>query len=271
MAYADFEESVSGGYPVELYSFIRESNRWDFNSSEGDLNIGGIDYLSVPIQRDSTEQNQEMPRKSINIEVARNVNTFLDQFIAAPPTAITLVTIRRYHAPLEDFVIVFQGRILNIRFDEIRATVRCEPSYTSLKRPGLRRLYSKNCPHVLYGPICGVNSAAFKVTATLLGVVGTSLNAAAFAGFSDGYFTGGFVSYVDTNGDNNRRFILDHVGTTITLDLPIPTLAGGANIDAFPGCTRTLAICNNRFANEDNYGGQPFYPEKNPMRGSPIF
>ncbi|ELF9250511.1 phage BR0599 family protein, partial [Salmonella enterica] len=38
----------------------------------------------------------------------------------------------------------------------------------------------------------------------------------------------------------------------------------GQPVKLYPGCDRTIATCDNKFANHLNYGGQPHMPGKSP-------
>ena len=49
------------------------------------------------------------------------------------------------------------GRVLGVEVADDVARVRCESAQVSLKRIGLRRLYSRKCSHVLYSAACGAS------------------------------------------------------------------------------------------------------------------
>lgn len=269
MTFANRETSVYDARPVELYEFLRDSFAWRYTSSAEEKNARSALWTPVPIKRGATEQNQEMARKPLTLSMARDV-AFLEQFKGSPPTTVVMVNIYRYHDGLADYVTVWVGRVLNVKFLETTAEVRCDPVFTSLKRPTLRRLYQKNCPHILYGNSCRAIRANFLTNATLSNVSGTILSSATFGTFADGHFTGGFIEY-DGSGETTQRFIIGHVGNDITLNLPIANLPSNAQIRAYPGCDHTLQTCVDKFDNEENYGGQPFFPGKNPMNGTSIY
>jgi hypothetical protein len=42
-------------------------------------------------------------------------------------------------------------------------------------------------------------------------------------------------------------------------------------VAAYPGCPRTIAVCDARFANHLRYGGVPHLPGKSPFDGDPVF
>ncbi len=270
MTVNDREISEYDSFPVELYTFTRQTNIWRYTSADEDKVVGGFVYLAYPMQRDNFQQSQEMARGPINIKMSKQV-PFLQEFRASPPSSVTTLTIIRYHEDLAEYVTAWLGRVTNVKFAERDAEVRCEPVFTSLKRPCLRRRYQTTCPHVLYGAQCTVSRAAFAVNTTLAGVAGDVLTSGTFALSPDGWFAGGYVDWDNGAGDIERRFIISHTGSNITIGLPFNGMPSGAEVVAYPGCDHLLQTCADKFDNEENYGGQPFYPGKNPMNGTPIF
>ncbi len=272
MSYDQREISVFEAFPVELYLFARGAQYWRYTSADEDKVVDGVTYESVQIRRGKFEQNQEMSRSNLSLNMDKGI-TFLNQFRGSPPTDIVQLTIQRYHegdAGPDNITVPWVGRVVNVKFLEREAEVRLEPVFTSLRRPTLRRMYQTTCPHVLYGKACGKSSADFRTDATLTGVSGRDLMSPVYGTKPDGYFAGGYADW-EIAGVLERRFIVNHVGPTITLNLPFAGIPANATVRTYPGCDHTLNTCKNKFANVPNYGGQPFYPRKNPMSGTPIF
>lgn len=269
MSYSSVETSGSEAYPNEIYTFTRQGNVWRYTSSDEDKVAESFVYTAVPLQRGRIEQTQEMARAALDLKFAKNV-PFLDQYRSTPPTSITTVLVRRYHEGLAEYVTIWLGRVVNVKFGERDASVRCEPTYTSLKRAVLRRRYQTGCPHVLYGAACGVVRSTKALPVTLNGVTGTVLSAAAFGDYTANYFAGGYVDW-ENGPDVTRRFIVSSAGTTITLGLPFAGIPANAEVTVYPGCDHTLSTCHNKFNNAVNYGGQPWATGVNPFDGTPIF
>lgn len=269
MTYGAREESLDEAFPIELWLFTRMSQAWRYTSNDESKIVSGALYESVQIKRGNLEQNQDMSRAPLTLTMDKNLDV-LRQFRGSPPTDVIQVSLIRYHEGDGAITTPWTGRVVNVKFKEREADVRCEPVYTSLRRPALRRMYQTTCPHVLYGSQCKVNSGDFQVITALTAVTGRVLSSAAFDAQPDGYFAGGYVDW-ETGGVLERRFITDHVGSNITINLPFRGIPQTATVRAFPGCDHTLATCAAKFSNELNYGGQPFYPQKNPMRGVSIY
>lgn len=269
MTYTAKENSTYDGQPNELYQFVRNGQSWRYTSADEDKTIESIIYSSASLTRTKLEQNQEMSRNPITVSIDKNAS-FVQQFRGAPPSDVIQLTIFRYHEGDSEVVTIWIGRVVNIRLKERIAEIRCEPIFTAMKRPVLRRRYQTTCPHVLYGAQCGVLSSSFSVITSLLSVSGTTLTASAFGTHPDGYFSGGYVEW-EVDGNIETRPIINHVGTAITVNFPFQGMPSNATVKAFPGCDHVLATCNTKFNNVENYGGQPFFPSKNPMNGTTIY
>jgi len=269
MTYTAYETSAYLGHPIEIYEFSRGVIIWRYTTSDEDKVIGAFTYKSVIAERGGLEQTQEMSRNPITIAMDKDVD-FLAQFKGAPPSDPINVVIKRYHEGDSEILTIWIGRIVNVKFKEREAEIRCEPIFTALKRPILRRRYQTTCPHVLYGQQCTLSAINFTNIAIITAVSGKDLTAVAIGAKSDGYFSGGFTDW-SNNLAIERRFIISHTGSVITLNLPYNGILVGETITVYPGCDHLLTTCNTKFANDDNYGGQPFYPSKNPLGGSLIF
>ena len=268
MTYATVETSTQGGRPVELYEFISGTTYYRYTSADGDVSYGGNTYTAVPIARGAVEATSETARLALEITCARTLGV-LDLFSTMPPDEIVAVTLRRLHAGDGEAITMWMGRILNVTWNIAAAEIHCESVYTSLKRTGLRRLYQKACPHVVYGPGCTLSRASFKQTKTVATVSGTTLTISAI-GVADNYFSGGYLEWT-SSGVAHRRAIRSQIGGALTMSFPLPGLAASASVDLYPGCDHTLATCTGKFANTLNYGGMPYFPEKNPFNGTPIY
>lgn len=271
MTYDARERSRIDGRPVELYTYARGTSLQRFTSADRDQVVGGDTYAAHVIRRNNIEQGSEMNRSALKLTVPRDF-PIAELYRVAPPTDVVAVTLRRFHAGDGELATLWTGRVVNVAWsdDGAQATITHEPIYTSLRRTGLRRVYGRFCPHVLYGPACRVNPAAFVVPGTVTEVGPATVKAAAWAAYPAGHFDGGFIEWAQAGGIE-RRFIVAHNGDTLTLDRRALGLEVGAVAPAYPGCEHTLAVCRDKFDNVPNYGGQPFIPQKNPFSGDPVY
>lgn len=270
MTYAAVETSTQGGRPVELYEFVNGASAFRYTSADGDVVYGGDTYTAVPISRGAVEATSETARLALNITCDRAL-AVLDLFSLLPPATIVAVTVRRLHAGDGAAITLWMGRVLNVTWNSAAAEIHCESVYTSIKRVGLRRLYQKGCPHVVYGPGCALDRNAFKATKTVSTITGTALTLAAMGAYADGYFAGGYLEWESTTGYFERRAIRSQVAAVVTISFPLPGLAAAATVSIYPGCDHTLATCISKFSNRLNYGGMPYFPSKNPFDGTIIY
>lgn len=273
------EEGGIRGRPRELYRFTRGSNTWRFTSNDSDVVAIDGTYITEDIKRSSIEYTGDLNRSNLVITVG-GANDIAEMFKGAAPGEIVAVTVMRLHETMEDdgvpgastsSITLWTGRVLGSRWGPVGAELQCEPASISLKRIGLRRLYQRQCPHVLYSEICGASRALFLTTATITLLSGKQITVGSVGGHPDGMFSGGYLSWASAGGYSEYRMILSHVGMVLTVAYPLPPSATGTQITLYGGCNHTTSDCNTKFNNLNNYGGFPYIPEKNPFGGSPIF
>lgn len=276
MSYNSVESSAFSGNPVEIYHFYGGAMNWYFTSADEDLTVGGIVYVSTQIQRDTVSETQEMNQLPISVDLPTD-NPIAVMFGFYPPTAVIELDIRRYHRSDGNAILFWTGRVLNSEYKGVTTSLHCEPASTSVKRLGLRRYYQRQCPHILYGPACGLNKSDYKTTATVMGHTGlmVTLNQA----FAENAYAGGMLSW-ETAFGTQWRFIYANSNSTPTLQVNLPFMGDdddyhrglpvGTVVSIYPGCQHTMTDCVARFNNINNYGGFPYIPMSNPFNGTTL-
>lgn len=270
MTFNTYETGIQLGNPVELYEFTDGADAYRYTSADHDVTYDGRTYEAYPLQRSQLETTLEKGRNNITIKAPRNL-PLADIFRVQPPSNVVTLNIYRFHEddPDSERVVLWIGRVLNVRWDSaLTVTIQCEPVTYSLERGGLRRLFQRQCPHVLYGSKCGLNKNSWAEAATLTAVDSLTVSSLEFDALADDYLAGGFIEFELPSGNTDRRFILAHTGANITISFPSSDLVAGMAVTAYPGCDHTTTTCNSKFSNSANYGGMPFIPQKNPMEGS---
>jgi len=276
MAFGTVEVSEFDGAPIELYHFQRGVASWFYTSYDEPVTFAANTYIPVPLRRSAIEAIQDVSKNSVKLRTTRRLD-FAQQYIANVPSDTVVLTITRMHAGDLDPAIVWRGRVVNVKHMDDEVEIVCQSIYSSLKRPGLRRLYQINCPHILYGPQCQVPKNTVQIITTLTGATGVTLTSPDFIIainplYNPTWLSGGSIE-INTAGLIDRRFIVNHdnAGGVLTINLPAPTMQVGSIVTAFPGCPHSLAACDEKFNNSENYGGFPYIPGKNPMNGTPVF
>jgi len=130
------------------------------------------------------------------------------------------------------------------------------------------RLYTATCSADLGDVHCAVdlNDPAFRGTGALAALRGGSVFVASgLAGFADGWFTAGKLSW--TSGANNALAVevkshrVEGANVVITLwqAMPEPLDLGDAFV-VTAGCDKRFSTCRDRFANALNFRGFPHIP-----------
>ncbi len=270
MTYSAIESSAQSGRPVELYEFRNGTEYFRYTSADGDVVYGGNTYTAAPISRGTVEATSETARLALEITCARDLPV-LDLFALSPPEEVVAVTLRRLHAGDGEAITLWLGRVLNVTLNVGAAEIHCESVYTSLKRIGLRRMYQRPCPHVLYGAGCGLSRATWKAVKTVSVVSGPNITLGSMGSYADGYFAGGYFEWERSAGLFERRAIIGQSGAVVTIGFVIPGLAASDSVNIYPGCDHSIATCASKFSNSLNYGGIPHFTGKNPFNGTTLY
>lgn len=264
MTYDAREKSMQSGEPIEMYHFANNMNTWRYTSAASAITYGGNTYAPALIKRGAIDFTTEKGRNNLKLTTARDF-AIADLFRIMPPTDVVTINVYRAHAGETTGAVIWSGRVLNCEWSDSTASLVCEPVSSSLQRVGLRRMYQRQCPHVLYGTACGVNKASFDLSALLTYVNGLTLSSPQFTSAPSGYFAGGYLEF-----GSEKRFITSHTGADITLNIPLYGLQAGDTVTVYAGCDHSLATCASKFSNTANYGGFPYIPRKNPFGSSII-
>lgn len=270
MTYDARETSTDTGRPVEVYTFARDYQRWRYTSADRDVTVDSQTFVARPISRTQIETTSEKSRLGLSLTVPRDLEV-ADMYRVAPPTLAITCLIQQYHQGDAELATIWSGRILTVEWSGPSARIALEPIYTALRRNGLRRMYQRQCPHVLYGGQCKVNRESFRTDGVVDSVSGNVITVPQADVLASGYFSGGYIEWDVEIGIVERRFISDHTDAALTVSAAVGELAGGTDVRIYPGCDHTLTTCNSKFGNAVNYGGMPYIPTKNPFGGSPIF
>jgi uncharacterized phage protein (TIGR02218 family) len=265
----------------ELYRFVEGPQVWTVTSADSDEVYNSETYSSITIGRDEIEQKNELSKANINVTVLldnpmgrRWMNSILDTVVG--------LTLFSKDVDAGTTNVIWKGRLVSVKPELAAIKLAFESIFTSMRRPGLRGKYQRSCPHVLYGRGCNLDKDDFAVSSVITAVSGATVTATAAALQPDGWYNGGMIQ----GPDGALRFVLAHVGSTLTLIRSLDSVTegfansgygngyglfyGGLAVNIYPGCDRTKETCKNKFNNLDNNGSFPFMPLKNPMAGSSI-
>jgi uncharacterized phage protein (TIGR02218 family) len=268
MTFAAYEMSEASGEPILLYDFSVGTTHWRYTSADRVIAYNGAQWTPLPISRTAPVQSSDIRRQQMTVTMPRDA-AIAGIFAEHAPSAdvLLIITSLHYTDPDGQGLVDWVGRVVNPSWKGSECEIVCEPAYAGVRTQGLRRRWGLHCPHVIYGPACGLSKAAYKVAATINSVSGLTVTSGDFTLAAGLSFMGGFIEWDSGLGYLERRSINAQTDTTLTLDYGSSQLVPGLAVAAYPGCDRTQHNCQ-LYNNNLNFGGQPYIPTKNPMDGS---
>jgi uncharacterized phage protein (TIGR02218 family) len=128
------------------------------------------------------------------------------------------------------------------------------------KRPMPRNVWGPHCRHTLFDAGCALDRTNFQSGGSVTGVVSNARFAISIVYLFD-YFSLGYITWLSGKNVGFSRTIRSYDGVTVVLIAPMPfAVQVGDTFHIYPGCDKTLATCTNKFANQGNFGGQPYIP-----------
>jgi uncharacterized phage protein (TIGR02218 family) len=260
MTYAARETSRYSGLPYEIYLFSSVTENWRMTSGDIDRTYLGQIYSATAMNRTEIAQDQELSSGSIKVTVPRTCD-LASRFVAYIPSTPVSLVIYRGHDGDSEVVVNFTGRIASVTFAD-ECEIEVVPEQQVLRRQVPIQKFQAQCNWVLYGGGCGVAKIGFLTPGTVLTVSGAVVTIAAAGTKTNGWFNNGYLE----KGEE-RRMILSHTGTSITLINFLANLVPGDSVNLYAGCQRNADDCTRRFNNLVNFWGFPWIPTKNPFGG----
>lgn len=156
---------------------------------------------------------------------------------------------------------LFVGRVAEVDVGRTQATIKANTHLELLSLQFPWRLFQPGCARTLYDSGCGLDKAAFAVSATILTgsttqTIATDLGrGAGWAALGMLVFTSGLLAgktYGIRSDDGAGH--LDP-----TAPLPIAPAAGDT-VTIYPGCDRQQSTCQAKFGNLQHFQGFPYVP-----------
>lgn len=278
MSFEALETSRFGGRPLRLFVFQRQGVVWRFCKADRDLVIDGQTYLGAQIDRSDIQQTAERAKNEITITLAYwrdpNAEAFPSTqafgnnwhpYIPSDPIAVTCLA--AHYGDTGAPVVEWSGIVTQPAFTDTELTLTCTPGPAIARARNQGPKWQRGCWKTVYSTGlrgCNLSLAAFDVSDTLSAVSGLVVTAAAFA-TAPLALDGGWIEWTRVDGIVERRSIMAHSGSDITLLYGAADLAAGLSVTARPGCQQTWAACEAR-GNTINYGGAIYKPTKDPTQ-----
>lgn len=238
---------------------------WRFTSDVVPFtDAGGNGYGPATIAHDALSLSQERSSGQVYVRVARDF-PIAQLFRTGTPAGTVWLRIRDQASG----GLCYIGRVRSVGWSEAEAKLLLSSTTDMTQREGLRDYWQASCGHSLYGAGCTVqrdakdNAGAYKYRAdgavAVVSTDGMKISSPVFATRPDDFFDAGLVEI-----GGHRRMVVQHVGSTLTLMVPIDGIAAGAAFTVYKGCNRSSGVggCAD-FANTVNFMGCPNIKKKN--------
>lgn len=272
MSFSEFETSLQNGQPVRLYQFQRGPIKWGYNNTDRNISHQGITFRSIlgGVSDDGIRQTGDAQADILTLTLAASTD-IAQMYRQLAPSQSVSVTVFDLHQGTDGFLVVWMGTVVGVKFhDETTANIQCQTLSASLERTGLRKTWSRSCPHQLYDQSCRAERASFRVDGLIDRMDAVSIGFANAAAKPNHWFSGGYVEWTGQFG-LEQRGIEAHTGDLLTLYGGTYGLAVDQELAIYAGCDRSFLTCQIKFNNSINYGGAPHMPGKSPFDGTPVF
>lgn len=266
MAYDDYELSVDASQPDELFRFYYDGDgsTYTITSSAYSIDFQGSTYEPIPVKRSGIKRTAETGKNSMTVQMGRN-NEHFARYLAGSLTYRTDLEIFTLQ-PDGSFIKCWSGVVKSVNRKAKVMEVIATPISSSASRPVLHRKYQVQCPHALYSYYCKVDKPTYTRAGTLTSVAGDTLTASIFGTEVSGWFAGGTITI-----GSEKKTIVSHTGTTITLLDHFYDAATGDSFSASAGCSHSEEACDSKFSNMVNYGGCPWIPSDDDITNGKSF
>lgn len=243
----------------ELYHFWAGTYEERITSWRSNLIFQGNEYLARPIRRSGFTFDSNFGPVNVSIE-APLVDTFI-AYISTQPIEPTHVKIyRAIYSDLSDYAVIFTGQLTRMGITQRMARAEFESKANRLRVRIPQIIYQSYCNWDVFDINCALLSSSFEVKANV-SVVSDTLISPTFGTYASQYFRAGRVKFGD-----DERWVLDHTGNTITLQIPFDSrLTSGKIVTALPGCDGSPDTCKDKFNNFEHFMGFPYIPSHNPV------
>lgn len=254
----------AGGKPVELYTFRRGTETWNYTSAETEQTVDGLTYTPATIQRKAVEQKQDTPGLSVVVSVS--LDTPFGVSLTEPGFQIATVSIRRQQTAGDPVKMVLLGQLVSCKFVDNDAVCTFATVEQTFKTPIPRFRIARTCQHALYSTGCGVSAADFATATTITDITrGANQSTVTVA---ETLVTAAMKGGMLRLANGRLLFIATNVGSALTVwgRVPSDVVATDA-VTLYPGCDKLFDTCEGTFDNAENFGGFPNLPDRDPNVG----
>lgn len=279
MSFNERQETADGANRIRLFLFEygeTSAQRFAYTDSAREVTFAGNTYVPTPISHGRIVETGNFDKTTLTV-TAPLESTFAQYYRRYAFARTVSLVIYHGHAddPDKDFIPIWSGQVQSCKESDAECVISLRPVKTILKSLGLRRMYQKKCPHVLYGTSCSASMA--RVTSTTTATQNPSNQnkitlASGWASYPAARYVGGLI-YWDNEEGREWRTIQAVSGNDLTLSGEARGIEG-VQVKVAPGCRKITTDCadihrdsayTESTTNITNFGGMPWIPFENPI------
>lgn len=243
----------------EIFQFTLGSEVYNLTSSSTPQVWNNLVYTPASISRSEVKHTSDLSGFDINVHIEK-ASQVVPLALFRPSDNTLDLRISRIQDGVQ--IGLWAGRVTNASIiTPVEVELQCRPIIEIMDRSGLSPTYARECRHALYGDECGVLRENFRVTASITEIEGTFIRVPDILNYDATWFSLGYVAW----GQNQRGVRRSLSDAWLELTEPFINLSTPQQVNLYPGCSRTMTVCKNKFDNTINYGGFPWVPRKNPF------
>lgn len=232
-----------------------------FTSHDRDLVVDGLTYRASPGMLPSAiERTDGLDLDTVELMGALTSDAIRDDDLLSGrwDGASLRLTAVNWTAPELDPVFLIRGELGAVEIAGSRFTVALRGPTAALDVP-VSEETTPDCRAQLGDKRCRVDMAGRRAVALVVSQSGEALVVNAPPG--DGLYSFGRLRWMDGANSGLEARIMSNSGTSIILSEPPHfAVAPGTRIELWQGCDKQFSTCAGRFANAENFRGEPHVP-----------
>lgn len=232
-----------------------------FTTHDTDLWFDGLMHRAMPGMLPSAiRRSADLEPDSAEVEGALSHDSISQADLAAGRFDGARVAIGVVDWQTLERHVLYRGAIGQVEQQDGKFSAELVSRKAELQRDPVPRT-SPTCRAVFCGPGCGLSPARVTSEASVTASDLIANTVTLDANVAAENFLGGYLRWIDGPLTGLISEIADVVGNRLTLAMPLDqVIPPGARVLLREGCDRTIATCATRFANAENFRGEPFLP-----------
>ena len=228
-----------------------------FTTHDRDLWFGGIFHRAAPgLTPSAIRRTSGFADDGADIEGALAHDCIAEADLAAGRYNRAEVVVGAVDWQTHEHAVVFTGTIDSVSREGNAFTAELASAKAALAADPVPRS-SPACRARFCGPGCGLSPARFTRRATAAAIEAGRVR---FAGIDHDLFSGGELRWLDGPLAGLGATVLASGEAGLLLDSAPEGVVAGMRALLREGCDHTIATCAARFANAENFQGEPFLP-----------